>query len=316
MRYAILSDIHGNLPALEAVLQDARAQGADHFLFAGDYCISNPMPNECLSLIRSIPNKHLIRGNDDQHLERLLGRDPASLTDGQMRATYWCYRQISPENLTWLFALPHKESLIDSGVCIQMAHGSDSFIEESEYLDWSTCAFSRRYQGVEITPELIQRDMQQSLDGDPAFQEQFGALADGVYIFGHTHIQWSYHSPDGKKWLINPGSCGLSLDGLGGIPYVLLDIDQNGTISITPRRLAADPETFVENIKKSSLYREAPVWSRLIIQEFHTGLEAVSFFLQFAAEYADYIDDTRRPFSPSTWENAYGLWSRRQKNRR
>ncbi len=315
MRYAILSDIHGNLPALEAVLQDARAQGAEHFLFAGDYCISNPMPDECLSLIRSIPNKHVIRGNDDRHLERLLGQDPATLTDGQMRATYWCYRQMHQEHLSYLFALPHQVELTDNGVSIRMAHGSDSFIGECEYLDWNTCAFSRRYQGMSLTPRQIQQDMQRYFDEEPAFQEQFGALPDGVYIFGHTHIQWSYRSRDGKKWLINPGSCGLALDGLGGIPYVLMDIDASGAISVTPRRLQADPDTFIAAIRKSSLYREAPVWSRLIIQEFRTGLEAVSFFLQFVAEYAEKIGDARRPFSPATWENAYGLWSRRRKNR-
>ena len=45
MKYAIISDIHGNLPALKAVLEDAKNQNITHYLFAGDYCLSWPWSN-------------------------------------------------------------------------------------------------------------------------------------------------------------------------------------------------------------------------------------------------------------------------------
>ncbi|MBP5450736.1 MAG: metallophosphoesterase family protein [Treponema sp.] len=44
MKYAIISDIHGNFPALQAILKDAKNQNINHYLFAGDYCLSGPWP--------------------------------------------------------------------------------------------------------------------------------------------------------------------------------------------------------------------------------------------------------------------------------
>lgn len=60
MRFAIISDIHGNLPALNAVIEDAEINNVDHFLFAGDYCLSNPYPNECISRIRNLDKKYMV----------------------------------------------------------------------------------------------------------------------------------------------------------------------------------------------------------------------------------------------------------------
>ena len=69
MRFAIVSDIHGNLPALNAVIEDARENNINTFIFVGDYCISNPYPDECISRIRSLDNKYIIRGNEEKYLE-------------------------------------------------------------------------------------------------------------------------------------------------------------------------------------------------------------------------------------------------------
>ena len=57
MKYAVISDIHGNKPALDAVLADAKRQGITDFIFAGDYCLSGPFPDECISTLRKIENK-------------------------------------------------------------------------------------------------------------------------------------------------------------------------------------------------------------------------------------------------------------------
>ena len=111
MKYAVISDIHGNHPALQAVLEDVRKQGIRHCLFAGDYCISGPWPDECIRTIREIPEKTVIRGNEEKYLENLIGKDPVQWTDGQMQASYWCYQNVRRENLEYLLGLPHKVSL-------------------------------------------------------------------------------------------------------------------------------------------------------------------------------------------------------------
>ena len=88
MRFAIISDIHGNLPALNAVLEDADNNNIENFIFAGDYCLSNPYPNECIQRIRCLDKKHIIRGNEEKYLENLVDKDQKTWTDGQMQISY------------------------------------------------------------------------------------------------------------------------------------------------------------------------------------------------------------------------------------
>jgi hypothetical protein len=60
---ACLYDVHGSLPALEAVLVDAEGAGADRYLLGGDYGAWGPSPLECLELLRALPQTTWIRGN-------------------------------------------------------------------------------------------------------------------------------------------------------------------------------------------------------------------------------------------------------------
>jgi predicted phosphodiesterase len=69
MRLAVLSDIHGNRLALEAVLHDLKqCGGADKTWVLGDLCAFGPRPVECLHLIRDLPQTEVIRGNTDRYL--------------------------------------------------------------------------------------------------------------------------------------------------------------------------------------------------------------------------------------------------------
>jgi diadenosine tetraphosphatase ApaH/serine/threonine PP2A family protein phosphatase len=63
---ALLFDIHGNLPALEAVLDDAAAAGADRYLLGGDYAVFGGWPAETVQRLRELPNATWIRGNVDR----------------------------------------------------------------------------------------------------------------------------------------------------------------------------------------------------------------------------------------------------------
>src|SRR5260221_2310841 len=76
-RLAILSDIHGNLRALEAVLGDLKqAGGADITWVLGDLCAFGPRPAECLQMVRDIPKVHVMAGNTDRYL--MTGQLPMS----------------------------------------------------------------------------------------------------------------------------------------------------------------------------------------------------------------------------------------------
>lgn len=312
MRFAVVSDIHGNLPALNAVIEDAQKQQIDSFLFVGDYCISNPYPDECVTKIRSLDRKYAIRGNEEKYLENLIGKDQSTWTDGQMQIPYWCYRNMNADNLDYLLALPARLLLECNGVPLYMAHSSEEFIGDCEHKEWAVAKVAARYKGEFITRERFRTDIHTYFDKDSHFQDIFSRLEDGIYIFGHSHIQWNYQSRDGKKILLNPGSCGLPVDCIkDGMPYTILDISRQG-ISIDERRVDFQKDEYIKSLLQNKQFAEVNIWSRIIIKELQTSREQLFFFLKFVEKYAAEIEETKRPFSASTWEAAFELWQKAQ----
>ena len=309
MQFAVISDVHGNCPALRRVLEDAKRRGIEDFIIAGDYAISGAWPDECIEVLQSIPKKVIIRGNEERYLENLIGKDQSKWTDGQMQISYWSYRNITPEHLTYVLGLPQTAERDINGVKIHVAHGSKEFLGEYELSKFGSISLAKKYANVEVTPESLMHDIHEILDGDPAFQEKVNALEDGVYVFGHSHVQWSYKVSGRKVLLINPGSCGLPLDAIeGSIPYSILTITESGEMSVEEVRIPFDKESYVEELKQTTQYVEANVWTKVIFRELLTAREHMMFFLQFVNEYAEKIGDPVRPFSVKTWEAAYEAW--------
>lgn len=310
MRYAVIADIHGNLPALEAVLADAAANGAERYLVLGDHCISHPFPDECLSRLFSLP-AYIIRGNEEDYLENLLDQDPSGWTDGQMQVTYWVYRSLQRENLRKVLALPQEMQLTDSGVNIRLAHRSDTFIGDGEMRLLSPLDVAHRYPKEGIAPERLMQDARAVFAGDSAFLDAVSRLEEGIYLFGHSHVQWLFASPDGKKLLLNPGSCGLPLDCIpDSAPYALLDVHPDGTWQARCMRAPFDKRRAAGTIRRSGQYAAARVWSEVIMRETLYTREHIAFFLKHAFDYADRIGDPRRPLAVDTWEAAFESWVR------
>lgn len=311
MKFAIISDIHGNLPALNAVIEDAEEENVDSFIIVGDYCLSNPFPNECITRIQNLPNKYIIRGNEEKYLENLVGKDQSTWTDGQMQISYWCYRNISAENLNYLLSLPSKIKFMCNNVLIHISHSSADFIEYAEHKEWGTAQIAERYKDKYITQETLQKGINDYFRHDEYSNNIINSLADGIYIFGHSHIQWSYRSANGKKTLINPGSCGLPLDCIEtGMPYTLLEILDNQNILVEERRVPINKSEYIDTFLQSEQFKEANVWSKVILKELKTNREHLTFFLKYVEDYALKIGDKQRPFSVSTWEQAYELWEK------
>jgi putative phosphoesterase len=105
LRVAALYDIHGNLPALEAVLAEVEREGVDAIVVGGDIASGPPQPREVVELVRSLPNAHAIRGNAD----RL--RDPEFAGEEGLG---WLMEQLDGEQVEWLVSLPFSVVLDDT----------------------------------------------------------------------------------------------------------------------------------------------------------------------------------------------------------
>jgi diadenosine tetraphosphatase ApaH/serine/threonine PP2A family protein phosphatase len=170
---AVLYDIHGNLPALEAVLADAENAGADRFLLGGDYGTPSPWPHETLARLRELPESTWIRGNGERWL-----REPPEIS--MVIQAYEDFEGVlAEEEIDWLYGLPVKADLDG----ILYVHGSPISDIES------------------FAP--------QPQDGE---ERLLGGVRDRTIVFGHSHQQFRRPGPDGTD-LLNPGSVGMPLDG-------------------------------------------------------------------------------------------------------
>ena len=170
---AVLYDIHGNLPALEAVLSDVEDVGCDRFLLGGDYGTPSPAPHETLARLRQLPDATWIRGNGERWL-----REPPDVPE--VIQVYEDFEGVlSDEETDWLYGLPESAELDG----ILYVHGSPISDVES---------FAPRAEEGE--------------------ERMLGGVRDRTIVFGHSHQQFRRPGPNGTD-LVNPGSVGMPLDG-------------------------------------------------------------------------------------------------------
>ncbi|MFL5978449.1 MAG: metallophosphoesterase family protein [Gaiellaceae bacterium] len=170
----LLYDIHGNVPALEPVLEQAEAEGVDRWLLGGDYGTPSPWPLETLDRLRQLPNATWIRGNGERWL-----REPP-LDRPEVMESYAVFAGGLPDEVVdWLYALPPQAEL--DGVLY--VHGSPLSDVES----------------FKAQP-------------DPDDERLLAGVRGRPVVFGHSHLQFRRPGP-GDVELLNPGSMGMPLDG-------------------------------------------------------------------------------------------------------
>ena len=178
---AILYDIHGNVVALDEVLKDAEASGADAYLLGGDFASWCPWPLETLERLRALPQTTWIRGNG----ERWLREPPADRPDVAEELAAFDSGVGTEEG--WLYSLQAQVEL--DGVLY--VHGSP-------------------LSDVESFPAEPSNDDERMLNG----------VRETTVVFGHSHLQFMRPGPSGTT-LINPGSVGMPLDGDVRAAYAL-----------------------------------------------------------------------------------------------
>lgn len=221
MRVAVLYDIHGNLPALEAVLEDVRAANADLIVVGGDV-LPGPMPRETLDCLLGLDLPvRFIHGNGDRVvLAQIRGTEPAEVPEQFREGIRWNAQQLTAEHASVLASWPATLRLEIAGL------GDVLFCHATPRND--TDIFTR------LTSEALLLPIFQGIDAD-------------LVVCGHTHMQ--FDRTIGNIRIVNAGSVGMPY-GEPGAYWLLLGP------RIELRRTTYDLDKAAERIRATT-YPEA-----------------------------------------------------------
>lgn len=301
MKIALISDIHGNYPALCAVLADAAASAVDFYVFAGDYIFDNPFPNEVVHRLRRMENAAVIQGNKEGYLKGMEREDKAAWKYNQLAAMYWTYRTLSEENRRWLMHLPQQAYVsLGNGERLYAVHFIEKLEGRMTKTDCSSSRYAARMKSNPFTHGEFLREMEQSVRArqDLQWLPELGA---SVIVTGHSHLQWYFRCGD-VLW-VNPGSCGQPLDFNPLAPYSILHIDGRGK-SVEERRVPYDVEAVSTAYRSSGIRAAAPVWTALIEKALYGAEDVFSPMFAAAAEIAARKGEGGSPYSNETWDEA------------
>ena len=183
---ALIYDVHGNLPALEAVLADARAAGATEFVLGGDYALFGPWPAETVAALRAL-DASWIRGNGERWTAAPREGPDDPVVQGAVAA---CREALGEELVAELAALPF-DHRARGALHVHASPVSDvrSFLPEPAETD------------AELLAGVTERRL----------------------VFGHTHLP--FRRETGGIELVNPGSAGMPFDGDPRAAYALAGDD-------------------------------------------------------------------------------------------
>ncbi len=248
MKIAALYDIHGNLPALEAVLKEIDREGVDLIIVGGDI-VPGPMSLDVLVALQNMGDRvRWIRGNCEREVVEFFdGGTVSYITSKEVRESMeWTAGQMERKQRDFMAGLPEKLSLHVEGVgAVLFCHGSPR-----SDLELLTVA----------TPE---ERLRQALAG----------VKEDAVVCGHTHMQFD-RVCDGKR-VVNAGSVGMPY-GDPGAYWLLLGSDME------LRKTNYDMEAAVERVCKTE-YPLAQDFADNNILKPETAHEAVEFFEKMAA---------------------------------
>ena len=226
-RVAVLTDIHANLPALQAALEEVGEVGVDAVWCGGDLVGYGPHPNEVCALIedQAIPT---IYGNYDYAIARDLEdcgcayRDPHDRELGQ-RSVDWTLAHTERRAKTFMRDLPFDLRFEMGAQRVRLVHGSPRKVNEYLFEDKPARTF-----------------------------ERIAAAADcDVLVFGHTHEPWVHEY--GGVLFVNCGAVGKPKDGDPRASFAVLDLDESGAVRASIERVDYDADAVARAVAASGL---------------------------------------------------------------
>ena len=231
-KIAILSDIHGNASALEAVIADARKLEATEYWLLGDIFLPGPGANDLVALLQDLPITVAVRGNwDDSVLEALDGEyglgHPQEIQ--LMRMTQFLMERMDPATIVWLRSLPLMEKKEVDGLRFSISHN----LPDKNY-------------GGDL---LVENDTDK-------FDQLLGEETD-VAVYGHVHKQLLRYGSQGQQ-IINPGTIGMPYFNWEKLKnhraqYAVIEVEDGELVNIQFRKVAYDYEAELELAKSKGL---------------------------------------------------------------
>jgi len=222
MKVAVLSDIHGNLFALNSVLEDIKKNDVDEIFCLGDLAMAGPEPNETIDFVKK-QNWTIIQGNTDKMIADYSEAVYNAVKEGapiMANALENDVKSISTENKEFLKQLPEKLALEREGVNILLVHGSP------------------RRNNENIFPDLTKEQINEIVAG----------AEENIIFCGHTHIPCGYQTDNGIT-IVNDGSVGRPFTDNPEACYVLADFN-NGAFTIEHRFVDYDKVKAAEILTK------------------------------------------------------------------
>lgn len=244
MRYGVLADVHGNLHALERVLELFERLGVDRYLVAGDLVGYCAFPNQCVERVRQLDPVCVVGNHDLIALGLLSDRRCIELARRTLR---WTAEVLTDESRAYLASLPTR-ALVDAGVTL--AHGT--LDDPQEYV---------------VRPEQAVEQLQ---------------AADGrIVVLGHTHRPWACDAEGSlsppvagrtldlgeRGWVLNPGAVGQSRELRVRARCLLLDAERrHATFYALRYDVAACREALVRRGLPPTAYHLRPSPRRALVR--------------------------------------------------
>lgn len=245
MKIAVLSDIHGNLPALEAVAADIDAWQPDLTVLAGDIVNGGPQNKECIRLVRQKQSWDVLRGNhEDYVVEWASPRIPFHGPEYELsQLSHWTFQQLNGE-VDYLAGLPDRWAW-------QAA-------DQTSLLILHASIWGNR---LGIYPWTEEKEMQRRTAPHPS-----------LFVTAHTHIPFIRQLPD--TLLVNIGSVGLPGDGDWRASYGRLTWSRQNGWHAEIKRVAYDRQQTESDYIQSGFLEEAGPGAWLTLVELRSARDA------------------------------------------
>lgn len=234
MRLAVFADIHANIEALQAVVEDFQNQQIDRYICLGDLIGYGANPNECIDLVRSLPNVIVILGNHDA--AATWGTTPFGMSKAAQQVIFWSMEQLTEQNVSFIKNLEPTRVMGD----MIFSHANPYNPKAWRYVN------SRKYAA-----------------------RTFSETAERLVFIGHTHrpmiitrknfFQMSFEEPDPStaytvtstnRQIYNCGSVGQPRDGQPLACYLIYDTRSQ---LLTYRRISFDYQKTAAKILAAGL---------------------------------------------------------------